>query len=84
MFISLKNNKMKVKQLLLACQQQVLNWNWEKEIYIPSDDEWNEWHQLFEWFTYLQEDIDECIEYSNTDKYDIERYHKMTDIILLW
>ena len=72
---------MRVKQLLLACQQQVLNWNWEKEVYISSDDEWNDFHELFYWFTYLEDDVKGNLEEYRIE--DIETNHQLKDIILL-
>ena len=74
---------MRVRDLLLACQQQVLNWNWDKTIYISSDDEGNEFHELLFSFTYTKEEVMEAIWCSNTPIYDIERHHKLEDIILL-
>ena len=74
---------MTIKQLLLACQQQVLNWNWDKTIYISSDDEGNEFHELIFLFTYTEDEVKETIACSNTPIEDIERYHKLKDIILL-
>lgn len=77
-FIYLKN-KMKVKELMKLCLNQIKKGNAEKTIYISSDDEWNDYHELFYWFSKL-EDV-------YVDDYrleDIERYHKKEDVILLW
>lgn len=74
---------MKIKDLLVACQQQVMNGNGEKKIFISSDDEWNDFHELFYWFTYLEDEVK-----GNLEEYRIEdieaRGDKLSDIVLLW
>lgn len=67
---------MTVKQLLIACQQQVLNGNGDKKIFISQDDEWNSYHELLSWFIYEEDDIQE--QEIENHEYDLE------DIILLW
>lgn len=74
---------MTVEQLLEYCQKQVAKGNGKKVIYIPSDDEWNEWHELLFSFIDNLAEIKDTLDSSNTDKLDIERYHKLEDIILL-
>ena len=69
---------MKVRELLQACQKEILKWNWDKVIFISSDDEWNDWHELFYHFT---TDIKQNVD--NWRMEDIQRYHKLDDIILL-
>ena len=69
---------MRVKDLLIACEQQVLNGNGDKQIYISSDDEWNDWHKLLFLFT---SDI-----HGNVDMEricDIEKDDEINNIILL-
>ena len=68
-----------VNKLSDYCLKEVAKWNGDKIIFISSDDEWNDWHELFYWFT---TDVKQ-----NVDKWrmeDIQRYHKPDDIILLW
>lgn len=75
--------KMTVKELFAFCSLQIKKGNGDKHIFISSDDEWNEFHELFYSFTDDKQEIEEAIRCSNTDKYDIERYHKLEDIVLL-
>lgn len=74
---------MTVKELYNYCVKQMNKWNADKHIYISSDDEWNEWHELIFSFTDELHEIKDTLDTSNTDKYDIERYHKLEDIVLL-
>lgn len=75
---------MTIKELLQLCEKQIEKWNWDKHIYISSDDEWNEYHELFFGFETSKGDIEEIIKCSNTDILDIQRYHKIEEIALLW
>lgn len=73
------NDKITVSKLLDFCLKEMARWNGDKVVFISSDDEWNDWHELFYWFT---TDVKK-----NVDKWrleDIQRYHKLDDIILLW
>lgn len=73
------DKKITVNKLLDFCLKQMARWNWDKIIFISSDDEWNDRHELFYWFT---TDVK-----WNVDKWrmeDIQRYYKVDDIILLW
>ena len=46
------NNYITINQLLAACEYQAKIWNWDKHIFISSDDEWNGFHWLFYTFIY--------------------------------
>lgn len=70
---------MTVQNLLNLCLNQIKKGNAEKKIFISSDDEWNSYHELFYWFTKIE---DWCLDEWNIE--EIERYHKKEDIILLW
>lgn len=76
------NDKITVNKLLQYCQLEVKRWNWDKVIFISSDDEWNDWHELFYWFTSDKREMVDCIDEWRLE--DMERYHKLDDIILLW
>lgn len=75
---------MTIKELLQLCEKQIEKWNWDKHIYISSDDEWNEYHELLFAFETNPKDVEEVIKWSNTDLLDIQRYHKIEEIALLW
>lgn len=75
---------MTIKELLQLCQKEVDKWNWDKTVYISSDDEWNEYHELLFAFETTPKDVEEVIKCSNTDLLDIQRYHKIEEIALLW
>lgn len=74
---------MTVKQLLVACQQQILNWNGEKKVFISSDDEWNDFHELLFWFTYTEEDVKNCLEEYRVEDIEVH-WTQLKDVILLW
>ena len=76
--------KMTIKELLQLCQREIDKWNWDKTVYISSDDEWNEYHELLFAFETTPKDVEEVIKWSNTDLEDIKRYHKIEEIALLW
>ncbi len=70
---------MKVKELMNLCLNQIKKGNAEKVIFISSDDEWNDWHELFYWFSKVED--------AYVDEYrleDMQIHHKKEDIILLW
>lgn len=83
MFISLKNNKMTVKELMALCNKQILLWNGDKTVFISQDDEWNDYHELMFWFTSKSYEIKWILE-----KYRIEdmqvHWIKLDNIVLLW
>lgn len=62
---------MTVKELMTLCNRQIAKWNWNKKIFISSDDEWNDFHELLFWFT--SEDIEN----------QLERY-RLEDIVINW
>ena len=72
------SDKITVSKLLDYCLKQMAKWNGNKVVFISSDDEWNDRHQLFYGFT---TDIKWNVEDYRIQ--DIERYHKIDDIILL-
>jgi hypothetical protein len=76
------NDKITVNKLLQYCQLEAKRWNWDKVIFISSDDEWNDWHELFYWFTSDKREMMDCIDKWRLE--DMQRYHKLDDIILLW
>lgn len=68
----------KIRQLLNYCLDEVKKGNAEKTIFISSDDEWNDFHELFYGFSKPADN------YLDKERIiDIERYHKIDDIILL-
>ena len=71
-----------VSKLLNFCLKQMAKWNWDKIIFISSDDEWNEFHELLFSFTDNQKEIKSALDCSNTNMYDIEKYG-LENIILL-
>ena len=73
------NSGITVSKLLDFCLKQMARWNGDKIIFISSDDEWNDWHELFYWFT---TDVKQNVDKRRME--DIQRYHKPDDIILLW
>jgi len=74
---------MTVKQLLTMCQQQVLNGNGEKKVFISSDDEWNDFHELLFGFTYTEEDVKNCLEEYRIEDIEVH-WTQLKDVILLW
>ena len=75
---------MTIKELLQLCQKEIDKWNWDKTVYISSDDEWNEYHELLFAFETTRKDVEEVIKWSNTDLEDIKRYHTIEEIALWW
>ena len=73
------NNYITINQLLAACEYQAKIWNWDKHIFISSDDEWNGFHWLFYTFIYDKQNIDDVLEYSYIDEW-IDK----DKIVLLW
>lgn len=67
-----------VKELLRFCKQQIEKWNWDKNILISSDDEWNGYHWLFYQFL---DDIDEIKELQ--DYCDIRIEWDIEDFVIL-
>lgn len=41
---------MTIKELYALCEQQIAKGKGDRHIYVSSDDEWNDWHELFYWF----------------------------------
>ena len=72
---------MTVNELLKLCELEAKHGNGDKIIYISSDDEWNDFHELFYGFTFDEDDMANCLERYRIE--DIERNHKLKDIILL-
>jgi hypothetical protein len=56
-----------VYDLLKECEYQIEKGNGNKKIYISSDDEWNDYHQLFFTFTDWIEDIKALDEYDSIE-----------------
>ncbi len=52
------NNTITVNQLYTMCLYQMNKWNWDKHIMITTDDEWNGYHNLFYWFVWEKDEID--------------------------
>ncbi len=76
------NDKITVSKLLDFCLKELARWNGDKVVFISSDDEWNDWHELFYWFTSDKREMMDCIDKWRLE--DMQRYHKLDDIILLW
>ena len=72
---------MTVNELLKLCELEAKHGNGDKIIYISSDDEWNDFHELYYGYTYDLDEIKDCLEQWTIE--DIERNHKLKDIILL-
>lgn len=63
------NNTITINQLYVMCLYQMNKWNWDKHIMITTDDEWNGYHNLFYWFVYDKDEIDNVLEYSYLDEW---------------
>lgn len=72
---------MTIEELYDLCEKEIKHGNGQKTIYISSDDEWNDFHELFYWFTPNEDDIANCLERYRIE--DIERNNELKDIILL-
>ena len=74
-------SKMTINELLKMCEIEVRHGNGDRTIYISSDDEWNDFHELFYGFTPNEDAIANCLD-SGTIESIKERY-ELKDIILL-
>lgn len=74
-------NKMTVNELLYLCQLEAKHGNGDRTIYISSDDEWNDFHELYYGFTFDENEMKWCLDNYRIE--DIEMHHKLKDIILL-
>lgn len=73
---------MTVEELYNELLYQIAIWNSKKVIYISQDDEWNDFHELLQWFIYKRSEVEAELE--DYRKEDIERRHDLWNIVLLW
>lgn len=71
---------MNIKELYKYCQDEILNGNGNKEIYISTDEEGNGFHKMYYAFTSNRELIEKFASYGT---FDISSEDSIEDVILL-
>jgi hypothetical protein len=62
-----------VSELHKMCEDILLQY-WDKHIMISADDEWNDYHWLYFWFTVLLNDIKDLDEYDSIWRAGLKPY----------